>query len=126
MNLVLGNYDLDSSKQFASLNKQVLDKPDQLKVQIILTGDMDSTRDSALKAGEYPANYERYNRISSVKIHHVVDGKEEVKNLNSRDWKGKIVITSVEGKTIKGEIDLSEGDTSIKGTFTSVKSENVK
>lgn len=58
------------------------------------------------------------DKFIAATIHHFEDGKEVPYELDYKTQKGVINITSVEGDTVKGTIDVSDEKTAIKGEFT--------
>ncbi len=116
--IFLANFDLDSSQAMISLGKQKLDKPEQLKIYFAFTGEKESSGDDPIKPGEYDPEAERFKDIEGVGIHSVADGKEQKTVFKLSSLKGKLVIESVTNEKITGNVDLSDGENSVKGSFT--------
>jgi hypothetical protein len=124
--IVLGNFELDTTQAFISLSKQKLDKPEQIKVMIGFTGEKDSKVDTPIKKGEYKAEGDKFSKIESLKIFYFADGKEQIVDLDDKMMKGTLNIKSVSGTTITGDIDVTDGKTSLKGTFSANGHTSVK
>lgn len=119
---VIANYDLPEKLDKRSAFKSA--KEDGRKrVEFTIIGEKRTNENTPLKPGEYPA------RVGSVgspvgtandgKIAFNKDGKEDSQGLNMADMKeGKVVIESVEGGTVKGTVEITDGDMTIKGSFT--------
>ena len=120
--IYIANYELDASSP-GWMNKP-LTTPDQIRVDIQLTGEESTTKDSPFKVGAYAAQADKTNGVRVVKIRTLADGKQTDTNFESlmgyKDKKaaGEVKITSVTGDTVSGEVDLTEGDKSLKGAFT--------
>ena len=65
---------------------------------------------------------ERFNKVSTVIITTFVDGKEKSDSFDTMSSmskaEGEVKITAVSADSVSGEINVSEGDKTIKGTFT--------
>lgn len=124
--IVLANYKLDTEQAFISLNKQKIDKPEQIKIMFSITGEKDSSVDVPVKAGEYTAEAERFSKVDGVTIYYLADGNEKRVSLNDRKLKGKINISGVSNGTISGDIDVTDGENSVKGSFSATGDKSVK
>ena len=115
--IVLANYELDTSDQIDSIDRQKVDKPEMIKLKFELHGEKDTNGKSPIKVGEYVFTHEGgYSRLNGIQVYHLnEDGKEEELMLGKE---GKVVITSVDDKTIKGEIDVTAVNGSLKGSFS--------
>ncbi|MFZ1701363.1 MAG: hypothetical protein WBO10_12365 [Pyrinomonadaceae bacterium] len=125
----LANFELDSSQAFISLGKQKLDKPEQVKVTFDFSGEKGSTVETSVVKGEYTPEIddkEKYMKISSVTIYRFLDGKQEEIEFDRKKTTGKLTINGVSGTTVSGQIDISDGKNSIKGTFSANGDKSVK
>lgn len=101
-----------------SINKQKIDKPENIAVTFAFTGAKESSGDEVIKPSEYLPENERFLDIESVRIHSF-DGKAEKRTVfKLSSLKGKLVIDSVTDETITGSVDLTDGENSVKGNFT--------
>ena len=95
---------------------------DQMRIDIQLTGEVGTKDDSPLKVGTYTAKYDKANGVRFVRINTFADGKQVEtdfdSSFNSEKVSGDVKITSVTSDSVSGEVNLGEGDKSIKGTFT--------
>ena len=115
--IVLANYDIDQTNMHKPLTA-----PEQMRVEIQLTGEAGTKEDSPLKVGTYRVKSEAINRVRSIGIRTFADGKE-VKTyfetmFSSSTADGEVTIKSITNDTVSGEMNLTEGTKSIKGTFT--------
>ena len=115
--LFIANYDLD-----ATTPEKPLTAPDQMRVDIRLTGEEGTWADSPFKVGTYSPKADKFNVVSNVTIITFADGKQtETRFDNSfgnKKVNGEVKLTSVTAETVSGEVNLTEGDKSIKGNFT--------
>lgn len=120
--LHLANYDLDTSAP--GWMRKPLAAPDQMRVEIQLTGEVGTTKDSPFKVGSYSAQADKTNGVRVVKVVAFADGRQTETSFDSlmglRDKKafGEVKITNLTADTVSGEVDLTEGDKTIKGAFT--------
>lgn len=63
---------------------------------------------------------EPQNKIVRATIFHYDNGKEVSNELDYKKLRGLVKITSVEGETVKGTIDVKDDSSSIKGSFSAV------
>lgn len=115
--IYLANYELDTTTPEKSLTA-----PDQMRVDIRLTGEDGTWVDSPFKVGTYSAKADKFNGVSAVTIITFADGKQTQtrfdNSFGNKKVNGEVKITSVTADTVSGEVNLTEGDKSIKGTFT--------
>jgi hypothetical protein len=116
-NVFTANYDLDANNFGMTLDKPMASE-DQLRLVFSLVGE-EGTKDPApLKAGTYSAKADKYMKVESVGI---VTRKG---NADTKTWfdrsslTGQVNLTSVTDDSISGDIDLTAGDSAIKGSFT--------
>ena len=110
------NYDLDSSF-FA----QTLDKPfksdDDMRVVFNLVGEQGGTEKSAVKIGTYSAKADKFMKVEDVAIVSRKGGADNKVFLDRSTLSGDVKITSASDDSVAGDVDLTAGDTTIKGSF---------
>jgi hypothetical protein len=93
-----------------------------MRIDIQLTGEDGTRDDSPFKVGTYSAKADKFNTVRSIVINASTDGKESktvFETLSSRKpVDGEVKITAVTTDTVSGEVNLTDADKSIKGTFT--------
>ena len=113
----IANYEMDSA-----LPAKALTAPDQMRVDIRIIGEEGTWDTSPFKVGIYNPKAELFNKVSNITIVTFADGKQvETRFDNSSGNKkidGEVKITSVTADTVSGEVNLTEGDKSVKGPFT--------
>ena len=113
----IANYELDRASPAKALTT-----PDQMRVDIRIIGEEGTWDTSPFKIGTYSPKADKFNLVSNVTIVTFADGKQiETRFDNSSGNKkvdGEVKITSVTADTVSGEVNLTEGDKSVKGTFT--------
>jgi len=118
--IYLANYEMDTTNP--ATMKKPLTAPEQLRVQIGLQGEEGTKDDSPFKVGTYNLKAERFNKVRTVVITTFVDGKEKSDSFDTMSSmskaEGEVKITAVTADSVSGEINVTEGDKSIKGTFT--------
>lgn len=118
--IYIANYELDTSSP--GWTRKPLTTADQMRVDIQLTGEDATKDDSPFKVGTYSAKADKFNSVRFVRINAFADGKQTETDFNTSFSKekisGEVKITSVTADTVSGEVNLTEGDKSIKGTFT--------
>ena len=119
--IYLANYDLDMTN--AGTMRKPLTAADQIRVGLALTGEESPDDKAAFKAGTYKAApTEKYNKIDWLSVSTFADGKEAKTdfetNFSQSKITGEVKITSVTADSISGEIDVTDGDKSVKGSFT--------
>ncbi|MEZ5346757.1 MAG: hypothetical protein R2681_14495 [Pyrinomonadaceae bacterium] len=124
--IVLANFDLDTSQAFISLGKQKLEKPEQIKITLSITGEKETSVDTPIKAGAYKAEEEKFNKVDSVTIYYFADGEEKRMILDDKKLKGTINIASVSDGTINGDVDVTDGENTVKGGFSAKGDKSVK
>jgi major membrane immunogen (membrane-anchored lipoprotein) len=124
--VVLANFELDTSQAFISINKRKIEKPEEVKVVFSFLGEKGTKEDTPIKAGDYPAEGEIFGRIRGISIFHFTDGKEKQTEFDEKAMKGKLTIKSVQGTTVNGEIDVTDGTNSVKGSFSANGHKSVK
>jgi hypothetical protein len=116
----LANYDLKQSSELA----KTLSKPEETRVYFKLFGDPGSDMNTPIKVGTYRADVKEFPKYNptSLAIIGYADGKQTVamsQDSPAIETKGEVKITSVEGDTVNGEINITTGSSmAAKGNFT--------
>jgi flagellar basal body rod protein FlgC len=118
---IMANYDMDTTN-VASMKKP-LTAPDQARVMLQLIGEEGTDQKSEFKPGTYKADPAgKYMKLDSLVVTTFADGKETATsfdtNFSGSKITGQVVVKSVTADAISGDIDVSEGDKSVKGAFT--------
>ena len=113
----LNNFDFDE-KKLATANVQ---KDGQISVMFKLVGPEGATFTTPIKPGTYDAAQptdalDARSKSDNMRV-VIFEGGKATPVMFSNP-KGSVKITSANGETSAGEIDLSDGRNSIKGTFT--------
>jgi hypothetical protein len=116
-NVYAANYDLDAANFAMTLNKP-LTSDDQIRVEFSLIGEQGTDGKSALKAGTYSAKADKFMKVETVGIVSRKGGADNKVWLDRSTLSGQVKVTSVSVDTMSGDIDVSAGDTTIKGSFT--------
>lgn len=118
--IYLANYEMDTS--YPGWVRKPLASPEHMRIDIQITGAEGTREDSPFKVGTYSAKADKFNAVRSIIINRIVDGKETKTSFDtfssSKSVDGEVKINSVTAETVSGEVNLSEGANSIKGTFT--------
>jgi len=118
--LYLANYDLDTSTP--GWQRKPPASPEHMRVDIQITGEEGTKDDSPFKVGTYSPKADKFNDVRSIIINSTIDGKETKTIFNTgysdSTVAGELKITAVTADAVSGEVNLSEGANSIKGTFT--------
>lgn len=130
--IYIANYELDSKDGKFSLNKQKIEKPEQIKISFAFNGEKGTDSETAIKISKYDVNIDEFDlskafgKIDSIEIYHLVDGKEKETSLKAKDLKGSLEILEVKDNTIKGKIDVTDGKQTIKGDFSAKGDNSIK
>lgn len=110
-NIILGSYSFEG--------QPVRTVPaGQTKVVVTLSSEWaEKGSESVLKPGTYKTSNNGPMTVSNNNIVFIQDGKE-VQNYETYGFSGEVKIISVEGDTVKGEIDIKTAKQQCKGTFT--------
>jgi predicted small lipoprotein YifL len=111
------NYDLDSATFGQSLNKPMT-ADDNVRVTFSLVGDEGGNEKTAAKAGDYSAKADKFMKLETVGIVTRKGGTDSTLWLDRSALTGNVKVTSVSGDTMTGEVDLTSGESAIKGPFT--------
>lgn len=122
--IYIANYEMDTSDP--GWMQKPLTAPDQMRVDLQLTGEAGTTIDSPFKVATYGPKADAvkgvFNGARSIRIITVANGKETRTDFDTgfggEKVSGEVKITSVTADTVSGEVNLTEGDKSIKGSFT--------
>lgn len=120
--ICVANYEIDLSQGAISIGASVKGE-NQTKVCFSLNGEENGDEKTPLKTGSFPpaksmASGPAYNSVDNASIRSFKDGKETKHFLNLAKTNGEIKITSVSGDTVNGEVNLSDGENEINGTFS--------
>jgi hypothetical protein len=116
-NVYAASYDLDAGN-FAMTLQKPLTAEDQVRVEFSLVGEEGTNEKSALKTGTYSAKADKYMKVETVGI-VTRRGSADSKNwLDRSTLTGEVKLTSVSDDSISGSIDVTAGESSVKGSFT--------
>lgn len=128
--IVLANYDLVTKYGLTSVGRSIK-TDDQMRIHIQVIGDKGTDSSSPIKTGKYKARDNGpFNAIYDVTFYHLADGKETGKKLRFGKVEGYVDIKEVakDGKSgetvISGEIDVTDGENSVKGNFRAQEDKN--
>jgi hypothetical protein len=116
---IFGNYEMETTN-FATMKKK-LASADQARVSFSIYGEAGTGLNDEVKPGTYKVDKEaRFMSVSTITVTTFADGKDKESyfDLRSADAKGEIKITSVSADAVSGSIDVTQGENSVKGTFT--------
>lgn len=118
---VMANYDMDTAN-LASM-KKALTSADQVRVMIQLIGEEGTDQKADIKPGIYKADPKvKFMKVDSVSVVTFADGKETNTSFDTMfsgsKITGQVEVTSVTADIVSGKIDVTDGDKSIKGTFS--------
>lgn len=116
-NTYAANYDLDAATFAMTLDKPMT-SDDQIRVMFSLVGDEGTNDKSPIKAGTYSAKADKFMKAETVGIVTRKNGQDSKQWLDRSTLTGDVKITSVSDDAFSGEVDLTSGDSSIKGSFT--------
>jgi len=111
------NYDLDAAGFAMTLDKP-LTSDDRLRVVFSLVGEQGGNAKTPLKVGTYSAKADKFMKVEDVGIVSRKGGAENKVWLDRSTLAGEVKVNSVSGDTMSCDVDLSAGETSIKGSFT--------
>jgi len=116
-NVDVANYDLDATNFAMTLDKP-LASDDQVRVMLSLIGEEGSNDKSPLKAGTYSAKADKYMKVESVGIVSRKGAPDNKAWLDRSTLSGQVKVTSASADSISGDIDVTAGETTIRGSFT--------
>lgn len=109
--IILGNYD------FGGEPARTVPEG-KYKVVVGITGDwIAKDAEIVVKPGVYATGKNGPMTVANNNIVFIENGKE-VQNYKTYGFSGEVKITSVEGETVKGEIDIKTDTQQTKGSFT--------
>ncbi len=116
-NVYAANYDLDAGNFGMTLQKP-LTADDHLRLEFSLVGAEGTNDKAALTTGTYSAKADKYMKVETVGI-VTRKGGSDTKNWFDRGaLTGEVRLTSVTDDAISGDIDITAGESSVKGSFT--------
>lgn len=113
----VASYDLDAANFGMTLDKP-LTSDDHLRVVFSLVGEQGGNEKTPPKAGTYSAKADKFMKVEDVAIVSRKGGSDSKVWLDRSTLSGEVKVTSVSGDTTSGEVNLTAGETTIKGTFT--------
>ena len=113
----VANYDLDAGNFAMTLDKP-LTSDDQVRVTFNLVGAEGTNDKSPLKAGTYSAKADKYMKVETAGIVSRKGGADTKFWLDRATLTGEVKITSASADSISGDVDLTAGENTIKGSFT--------
>ena len=118
--IYLANYEMETISP--GWTRKTPTAPDQMRVDIQLTGEEGTKTESPFKVATYSAKADKSNSVRSAVIHTFADGKPTQTHFNTlfsnSKVEGEVKIMSVTADAVSGEVNLSDGGNSIKGNFT--------
>lgn len=119
--IVVADFEMDMSKP--GWMRSPLTAPEQTRVLIQLIGEEGSEEKSDIKVGTYKTDPTgKFMKVDSLTIYKFSDGKQVETDfetmMSTSTIKGEVRITKSSAEELSGEIDITEGDKSVKGTFT--------
>jgi hypothetical protein len=116
-NVYAANYDLDAGNFGMTLQKP-LTVDEHLRIEFSLVGEEGTNDKAALKTGTYSAKADKYMKVETVGI-VTRKGGADTKNWFDRSaLTGEVRLTSITNDAISGDIDVTAGESSVKGSFT--------
>ena len=113
----VANYELDAGNFSMTMDKP-LASDDQVRIIFSLVGEEGSNDKSPPKAGTYSAKADKYMKVEDVTIVSRKGGSDARTTLDRNTLSGEVKITSASADSISGDIDVTSGDSSLKGSFT--------
>jgi hypothetical protein len=110
------NYDLDAGNFAMTLDKP-LTSDENLRVVFSLVGEEGTNDKSPLKTGTYSAKADKFMKVENVGIVSRKGGTDSKFWLDRSTLSGDVKLTSASADEIAGDIDVTAGDNSIKGSF---------
>ena len=110
------NYDLDAGNFAMTLDKP-LTSDDNIRVVFSLVGEEGTNDKSPLKAGTYSAKADKFMKVENVGIVSRKGGTDSKFWLERNTLTGEVKVTSASADEIAGDLDVTAGDSSIKGSF---------
>lgn len=111
------NYDLDAANFAMTLDKP-LTSNDQVRVVFSLVGEEGTNDKSPAKAGTYSAKADKFMKVEDVAIVTRKGGQDNKQWLERGTLSGDVKVTEASAELISGDVDLTSGESGIKGSFT--------
>jgi hypothetical protein len=111
------NYELDPGNLAMTLDKP-LTSDDQVRVMFSLIGEQGTDEKAPLKAGNYSAKADKFMKVETIGIVSRKGGPDNKVWLDRGTLTGNVKLTLASADEISGDIDVTSGDNSIKGSFT--------
>ena len=93
----------------------------QMRLRFSVVGDENTDQNTPIKVGTYTTQAEKFMRLNNVDFVTFADGKEKSDYYSmmssSATAKGSLKINSVSADSVSGEIDVVDGERSVKGSF---------
>ena len=115
-NFYVANYDLDAGNFGMTLEKP-MPSDDSVRVVFSLVG-AEGAKDTPPETGTYSAKADKYMKVESVGIIARKNGADIKTWFDRGKLSGEVKVTSVSGDSASGDIDVTAGDNTIKGSFT--------
>jgi hypothetical protein len=116
-NTWVANYDLDAGNFSMTLDKP-LTSDENIRVVFTLIGEEGTTEKSPLKTGTYSAKADKYMKVESVGLVSRKGSGDTKTWFDRSTLTGQVKLTSASADEIAGDIDVTAGDNTIKGSFT--------
>lgn len=116
-NVYVANYDLDAGNFAMTLDKP-LTSEDQVRVTFNLIGAEGTNDKSPLKTGTYSAKADKYMKVETAGIVTRKGSADSKLWLDRSTLTGEVKVTAASADSISGDIDLTAGENTIKGSFT--------
>ena len=113
----VASYDLDNGNFAMTLDKP-LSADEQVRVVFSLVGEEGGNDKSPLKTGSYSAKADKYMKVEDVTIVSRKGGADTRTSFDRGAVTGEVKITSATPDAMSGDIDLTSGELSVKGSFT--------
>jgi len=111
------SYDLDAGNFAMTLDKP-LTADDQLRVVFSLVGEQGGNEKTPPKAGTYSAKADKFMKVEDAAIVSRKGGADNKVWLDRSTLNGEVKVTSATADSISGDVNLTAGETTIKGSFT--------
>jgi len=111
------NYDLDAANFGMTLDKP-LTSDDHVRVVFSLVGEQGGNEKTPPKAGTYSAKADKFMKVEEVAIVSRKGGNDSKVWLDRSTLTGEVKVTSASANTMSGEVNLTAGESTIKGSFT--------
>jgi len=110
------NYDLDAGNFAMTLDKP-LTSDDQMRVVFSLIGEEGTNDKSPLKTGTYSAKSDKFMKVENVGVVSRKGGPDTKFWFDRSTLTGDVKLTSASADEIAGDLNVTAGENSIKGSF---------